>query len=123
MNKIAIPTDQGMVDSHFGHCAYYTIFTISEDSRVINSERFDSPKGCGCKSNIAPVLAEIGVKTMLAGGIGQGARNVLGNSGISVFSGYSGNVNDAVSDYLKNGYLGENGTCDHVHEDGHSCSH
>ena len=26
MKKIAIPTRERMVDDHFGHCAYYTVF-------------------------------------------------------------------------------------------------
>ena len=26
--KIAVPTRDGRVDDHFGHCAYYTIFNI-----------------------------------------------------------------------------------------------
>ena len=28
--KIAIPTREGMIDDHFGHCAYYTVFTLDE---------------------------------------------------------------------------------------------
>ena len=31
--KIAVPTRDNMVDNHFGHCAYYTIYTI-EDNKV-----------------------------------------------------------------------------------------
>ena len=30
MKKLAIPTREGMVDDHFGHCAYYTIVTLNE---------------------------------------------------------------------------------------------
>ena len=30
MKKIAIPTREGMVDDHFGHCAYYTVVTYYE---------------------------------------------------------------------------------------------
>ena len=26
--KIAVPTSDGRVDDHFGHCAYYTIFDV-----------------------------------------------------------------------------------------------
>ena len=28
--KVAIPTRNNVVDDHFGHCEYYTIFTISD---------------------------------------------------------------------------------------------
>ena len=36
-----------------------------------------SPQGCGCKSDIAGVLENMGVSVMLAGNMGQGALNVL----------------------------------------------
>jgi predicted Fe-Mo cluster-binding NifX family protein len=53
--KVAVPTKDNFVDDHFGHCAYYTIFTI-EGGKVISTETLPSPQGCGCKSNIASVL-------------------------------------------------------------------
>ena len=52
MKKIAIPTRENIVDDHFGHCAYYTIVTLDDENQVQNSERLDSPEGCGCKSNM-----------------------------------------------------------------------
>ena len=42
--KIAIPTREGMIDDHFGHCAYYTVFTLDEQNQVMNQERLDSPE-------------------------------------------------------------------------------
>ena len=36
--KIAIPTREGMIDDHFGHCAYYTVFTLDEQNQVIYQE-------------------------------------------------------------------------------------
>ena len=67
MKKLAIPTREGMVDDHVGHCAYYTIVTLDEQNQVMNQERLDSPEGCGCKSNIASVMQEMGITLMLAG--------------------------------------------------------
>ena len=32
--KIAIPTREGRVDDHFGHCDHYTIFAI-EDGAIV----------------------------------------------------------------------------------------
>ena len=43
--KIAIPTCESMIDDHFGHCAYYTVFTLDEQNQVIYQERLDSPEG------------------------------------------------------------------------------
>jgi predicted Fe-Mo cluster-binding NifX family protein len=43
MTKIAVPiTNTNQIDSHFGHCESYSIFTIS----AINNIK--SPQGCGC---------------------------------------------------------------------------
>ena len=55
--KIAVPTRGKVVDEHFGHCEYYTVFTI-ENKDVLKSEVVKSPQGCGCKSNIASVEAQ-----------------------------------------------------------------
>ena len=67
MKKIAIPTREGMVDDHFGHCAYYTVVTLNEKHQVMSQERLDSSEGCGGKSNIASVMQEMGITLMLAG--------------------------------------------------------
>ena len=49
--KIAVPTRDGVVDDHFGHCAYYTIFNVI-NGNVVETTRMPSPEGCGCKSGI-----------------------------------------------------------------------
>ena len=67
MKLMAIPTRDGMVDNHFGHCAYYTVVTLDDQNQVVKQERLDSPEGCGCKSNIASVMQEMGITLMLAG--------------------------------------------------------
>ncbi len=40
--KIAIPTRDGRIDDHFGHCDHYTIYTI-ENKTVISREELPSP--------------------------------------------------------------------------------
>ena len=87
IKKIAIPTCEGMIDDHFGHCAYYTVVTLNEQNQVVNQEPLDSPEGCGCKSNIATVMQEMGITLMLAGNMGMGAYNKLSAHGISVIRG------------------------------------
>ena len=114
--KVAIPTRNGQVDDHFGHCEYYTIYTL-DSGKVLNEETFNAPAGCGCKSNIAPILAEKGVKIMLAGNMGMGALNVLNNSGIEVIRGCSGNVKSVINLYLE-GNISDNGVGCHSHEQG-----
>ena len=122
--KIAVPvTSSRQIDGHFGHCEFYNVFTILETKEIVDVQKMESPQGCGCKSNIASVLAEAGVTIMLAGGIGNGAINVLNNSGIEVIRGCSGNVDEVVKQYVA-GLVADSGlSCQHTHEDGHTCSH
>lgn len=127
--KIAVPvTNENQIDSHFGHCESYGVFTISDNNEIAGIKSFESPKGCGCKSDIASVLASDGVSVMLAGGIGGGAMNVLNNSGIEVIRGCSGDATEVVKLYLK-GLVEDSGSSCHQHEAhnqhgaSHSCSH
>lgn len=111
--KIAIPTRNGVVDDHFGHCAYYTIFTIGENKQIIRTETQDSPEGCGCKSNIASVLEAKGVELMLAGNMGEGAKNTLEAHHIRVIRGCSGQVEAVAAAWLR----GE------ITDSGEACAH
>ena len=56
MEKIALPTRNGAVDDHFGHCECYTIFTLDADRRIAGRQTLPAAEGCGCKSDIAPRL-------------------------------------------------------------------
>jgi len=114
--KIAVPTRDGIVDSHFGHCAYYTIFDVDNNQQVVAKSTLASPEGCGCKSNIAYEMQQMGVKLMLAGNIGQGAVNKLGSCGIEVIKGCQGNVETLVNDYLAGNVYDNPQICDH-----HNC--
>ncbi len=110
--KIAVPTRDGVVDDHFGHCAYYTIFAIEADGSL-SSSTLPSPEGCGCKSNIASVLQAEGVRVMLAGNMGAGAKNVLERHGIKVVRGQKGDVEQLVRDYLAGQVTDSGEACDH----------
>ena len=100
MTKLAIPTREGRVDDHFGHCDHYSVFTIDDNKQVVSTERLDSPQGCGCKSNIASVMQQMGITMMLAGNMGMGAFNKLSAHGISVIRGCKGDINDVLKAYL-----------------------
>ena len=97
--KIAVPTRDGHIDDHFGHCAYYTIFDI-EDGNIVATSRLDSPKGCGCKSGIAADMEAMGISVMLAGNMGEGAKNKLESHNIQVIRGCRGDIEMVVRAYL-----------------------
>lgn len=119
--KIAVPTRDGQVDNHFGHCDHYSIFTI-EDQQIIKFEELPSPQGCGCKSGIAKDLQEQGVEVMLAGSMGEGANQKLTAHGIKVIRGCSGNVTDLINAYLS-GFIFDSGIACSAHDGDHQCAH
>lgn len=126
--KVAVPTTEAnTVDAHFGHCEFFTVFTI-ENQEIVNSEIVQSPQGCGCKSNIAETLHEMGVEVMLAGNMGGGAVNVLQSNGITVYRGAEGNVKELVEQFVR-GNVEDSGESCRQHENhhgngnGHQCNH
>lgn len=117
--KIAVPvTKEKLIDGHFGHCESYSVFTISNKNEITEIKNVESPQGCGCKSDIASVLASDGVSVMLAGGIGGGAINVLNACGIEVIRGCSGDATEVVKLYLS-GIIEDSGSSCHQHEAHH----
>lgn len=125
--KIAVPvTSENNIDSHFGHCESYSVFTVTDKNEISEIRKVESPQGCGCKSDIAGILASDGVSLMLAGGIGAGAINVLNSNGIEVIRGCSGNAEEAVMLFIK-GQISDSGSSCSQHEahhqHGHQCGH
>jgi predicted Fe-Mo cluster-binding NifX family protein len=114
--KIAVPTTQdGKVDSHFGHAEKFTIYDISEKNEILSNEVIQSCEGCGCKSNIVFTLSQMGVSVMLAGNMGEGAVNVLGSNGIKVIRGCDGEINLVVNQYLSGAINDSGELCAHHH--------
>ena len=119
MKKVAVPTKDGRVDDHFGHCDHYSIFTI-EDKKIVKTEELPSPQGCGCKSGIAADLQQLGVEVMLAGNMGEGAKNKLEAHGITVIRGCAGPISEVIGGYLA-GVIRDSGQGCSAHEGEHQC--
>lgn len=115
--KVALPTRNNQIDSHFGHCEYFSIATI-ENNQIVSIETLSSPEGCGCKSDIAPTLAKNGVRILLGGNMGEGAKNVLQANGIKVIRGCSGSIHEVLQDFINNKLTDNLISCDH-----HDCHH
>lgn len=130
--KVAVPTRDNKIDDHFGHCDHYTIYTI-ENKQIISTETLPSPEGCGCKSGIAAVLQEMGVEVMLAGSMGDGAKNKLESHGIKVIRGCAGSIQVVIGGFLAGaifdtgigcaGHDGEHQCGSHGHDHDHECNH
>jgi len=125
--KIAIPTRGKFVDDHFGHCEYYTIYTVNEENQIVQEEQYNAQGDCGCRSGISATLKEQGVSVMLAGNMGQGALNKLHEAGIRVYRGCFGEVKKLAESFLKDEVRDSGASCQqhqhHQHEHGHNCRH
>jgi predicted Fe-Mo cluster-binding NifX family protein len=124
MMKIAVPSRDGLVDGHFGHCKEFLVFSVSTDGSLASEATIPSAEGCGCKSDIASVLARAGVTHMVAGNMGEGAVRVLSSSGIAVVRGASGDARAAAGAFAK-GSLADSGIgcAGHSSEPEHECNH
>lgn len=116
--KLIIPTKDNKVDSHFGHCESYTLVVLDDNNNVLSKEMIESPKTCGCKSNIVSTFVELGVDYMLAGNIGQGAVNKISQGGIKIIRSCTGEIDAVVESFIKGNLQDSDIVCD-----SHNCSH
>ncbi|MDL2226725.1 NifB/NifX family molybdenum-iron cluster-binding protein [Deltaproteobacteria bacterium OttesenSCG-928-M10] len=104
--KVAIPSNspgglEAGVSAHFGHCDLYTIVEVG-DGGVKTVATMDNPphEHGGC---LAPVklLADRGVKKLLAGGMGRRPLMGFNDAGIEVFfAGGVSTVGESLQAYL-----------------------
>ena len=119
--KIAVAYNNGNVFEHFGHSKQFKIYE-TDGQNVVKEEVIES-EGSG-HSAMAGLLTSLGINAVICGGIGDGAVNALGEAGIEVYSGVSGNADEAVAAYLNGELISEGINCSHhANEDGQSCGH
>jgi predicted Fe-Mo cluster-binding NifX family protein len=119
--KIAVASMQDEVSQHFGHCEKFMIFEINESS-AISVEEIINPTQHS-HGQLPTMLMQHGVNVVIAGGIGTGAKQLLQNTNISVYSGINGNVKDAVALFLSGKLVDANTDCGHHHGDDHGHGH
>ena len=124
--KIAVTYENGEIFQHFGHTEQFKIYTV-ENGQVTGSDLVNT-LGSG-HGALAGFLQNLGVDTLICGGIGGGAINALSQTGIDIYAGAQGDCDAIVAAFLAGEFEQvENATCDchgegHSHEDGHCCCH
>lgn len=117
--KVAVASEENQIYQHFGKCPVFTVFSV-EDGKITSKEKIDS-SGNG-HAALAAFLKNAGVDTVICGGIGEGAKNMLHAAGIGLVSGIEGNIQDAVSALLAGNLTDQGGGCDHhEHNEASSC--
>ncbi len=111
IQRIAIPTANGHICAHFGHCEAFTVVE-TEDGKVSSSYFADPPEHQ--PGTYPKFLVSLGVTTVIAGGMGYKAQELLRQNGIEVIIGASGETPKAlVEKYLKDELESGGNLCDH----------
>ena len=101
----AIPTINGKLSGHFGRCEKFAIVEV-EDEKIVNEYYLDSPEH---QPGVYPrFLADNGVNTIIARGMGPKAHQLFAENNIEVFIGVSTEepqklVENCLNDELKTG--------------------
>ena len=82
--KIAVPTSDGKLDGHFGHCKQFAMVEVA-DKEIKAISYLDAPPHQ--PGLLPPWLADRGANDIIAGGMGQRAINLFNERGINVFVG------------------------------------
>lgn len=118
--KIAITTEGNQVFQHFGKCPVFTVVTV-ENGEVRGETSLEV--GQNGHAALTGFLKNAGVETVICGGIGDGAKQMLSSAGIRLISGITGSIDDAVNAYLAGSLSDQGGACHHEeHEHDHVCS-
>ena len=95
--KIAVTYENGDIFQHFGHTAYFKVYDIANGA--VASATIVDTNGSG-HGALAGFLRQYDIDTLICGGIGAGAKYALADAGIKLYSGVSGNADQAVNDLL-----------------------
>ncbi|MCE5313761.1 MAG: iron-sulfur cluster carrier protein MrpORP [Armatimonadota bacterium] len=110
---IALPTTDGQLCMHFGHCEKFSIFEVDPDEKKIIAKTILVPPPH--EPGLLPKwLHSEGVNLVIAGGMGQRARDLFAQSGVNVVVGAQPAEPESVVMAYLNGTLttGDN-VCDH----------
>ena len=91
--RIAVTFENGNVFQHFGHTEQFKIYDV--ENGQITKEQVTDTNGSG-HGALAGFLTELGVDTLICGGIGMGAKNALAEAGIQLYGGVTGGADEAV---------------------------
>ncbi len=111
--KIAIPTAEGLLCPHFGHCQEFAFIEVDPRRKEITNVEMVTPPPH--QPGVLPQwLGQMGVDLIIAGGMGGRAIQTVNQQNLKVLIGApSARPQDVVIDYLNDRLrLGQN-VCDH----------
>ncbi len=130
--KICIPTSEGRLCGHFGHCDSFTFAEINPETKeIISIEEKIPEEGISCQS--ANWISEQGASKILAGGMGMRPMMAFAQNGVEVIAGCPElPIKEVLEGFMANTLQTGENTCggeghDHEHcrhhGEGHGCHH
>lgn len=111
--RYAVPVSNGKLADHFGHCEQFALIDVDEETKaIVHTEFVASP---GHQPGFLPVwLAEEGVATVIAGGMGSRAQALFEENRINVVTGaMGGNPEQIVMNHVCGTLATGDNVCDH----------
>ncbi len=111
--RIAVPTQDGRLTAHFGHCAEFMLFDVDRNERSIKRVTREVPPAH--EPGVIPAwLASQGAHIVIAGGMGQHAQQLFGQHGVEVHVGVAeAPAMSIVKAYLDGSLEAGSNLCDH----------
>lgn len=123
--KIAIPTENEKLCSHFGHCESFTFAEVNPETKeILNIETRVPEEGISCQS--ANWISEQGANIILAGGMGARPLEIFSRNGVQVISGCPElPIKELITSYLDSSLVRCENACggEHSHCGGHHHGH
>ena len=110
--KIAVPTAEGKLCMHFGHCEKFVIVEVDDQKHIVSKEEVVPPPH---EPGVLPKwLHEKGADVIIAGGMGMRAQQLFQQYGIQVVVGApADHPQTVVMDWLKGTLMTGTNVCDH----------
>lgn len=112
MKKLfAIPTENGKLCAHFGHCEQFVVVETDGD-KLVGEESLTPPVH---QPGVYPqFLAQQGVSVIISGGMGQKAQQLFAQNNIEVCMGVAAETpSELVQQYLNSQLQTGDNLCDH----------
>jgi predicted Fe-Mo cluster-binding NifX family protein len=110
--KFAVPTNDGKLCQHFGHCEAFALIDVDGSNTIINETYVTPPPHE--PGLLPPWLSQQGVNCIIAGGMGSRAQQLFAQNSVKVVTGAQGEyAKEVVENYLKGTLVTGTNTCDH----------
>lgn len=122
--KIALPSEGGNVNPHFGKSREFTIVEL-QDGQIVDRKTISATNLQHNHEGLAGLMTSEKVDVVIVGGIGAMALQALEQSGLRVIYGASGNIDDVVGAFARGELVSQgSGCCSHHHgAHGGGCHH